>query len=84
MKKVSGGVCPYVVNMVGCCTHQEPIALVLEYAANGDLLRYLRAMRKLVCAKTILQRIRMDCICACRGTSLHFALCIFSVMSQNR
>ena len=62
MKKVSGGVCPYVVNMVGCCTHQEPIALVLEYAANGDLLRYLRAMRKLVCVKTILQHIWTACV----------------------
>ena len=48
MKKISSGNCAYIVNMVGCSTHEEPIALVLEYASNGDLLKYLRAMRKLV------------------------------------
>ena len=62
MKKVSGDICPYVVNMVGCCTHQEPIALVLEYASNGDLLHYLRAMRKLVCAKAMLQQVSVVCL----------------------
>jgi hypothetical protein len=48
MKKISSGSCPYIVNMIGCSTHEEPIALVLEYAPNGDLLKYLRTMRKLV------------------------------------
>ena len=64
MKKVSGDVCPYVVNMIGCCTHEEPIALVLEDASNGDLLRYLRAMRKLVSIlKTCCYRVCIVCVC---------------------
>ena len=46
MKKISLGRCPHVVNMVGCCTLQEPLALVLEYASYGDLLEYLRTMRR--------------------------------------
>ena len=33
------GNCPNAVNMAECCTLQEPIALVLEYIPNGDLLR---------------------------------------------
>ena len=48
MKKVSGSRCPFVVNMVGCCTMQEPVCLVLEYVAHGSLLNYLRTMRKKV------------------------------------
>ena len=48
MKKITMGNCPYFVNMVGCCTSQEPLALVLEYIQNGDLLTYLRTIRKLV------------------------------------
>ena len=53
MKKITMGNCPYLVNMVGCCTLQEPLALVLEYVPHGDLLTYMRTMRKL-----ILQRIK--------------------------
>ena len=49
MKKISLGRCPHVVNMVGCCTLQEPLALVLEYASYGDLLEYLRTMRRVSC-----------------------------------
>ena len=48
MKKIAFGGCPYVVNMVGCCTTQEPLALVLEYLSQGDLLDYLRKHRKQV------------------------------------
>ena len=50
MKKVASGKNPHVVNMVGCCTRQEPLALVLEYVANGNLLDYLREMRSAVSA----------------------------------
>lgn len=50
MKKISMGRCPHVVNMIGCCTLQEPLALVLEYAAYGDLLEYLRTIRQRVSA----------------------------------
>jgi len=48
MKKVASGKNPYVVNMVGCCIRQEPLALVLEYVPNGNLLDYLRASRSYV------------------------------------
>lgn len=54
MKKISMGRCPHVVNMIGCCTLQEPLALVLEYAAYGDLLEYLRTIRQRVSACSIL------------------------------
>ena len=53
MNKVTMGSCPYVVNMVGCCTLQEPLALVLEYVPHGDLLTYLRTVRKLVSIYTM-------------------------------
>ena len=49
LKKISCGNCPYIVNVVGCSTHEEPLALILEYAPNGDLLTYLRTLRKMVC-----------------------------------
>ena len=81
MKKVSGGVCSYVVNMVGCCTHQEPIALVLEYAANGDLLQYLRSMRKLVCVKPIHDKCKLHVGMCIEFTPL-YSIC--SAMTQNR
>lgn len=51
MKKVSGGengLRRFVVNMVGCMTMQEPMLLVLEFVSKGDLLSYLRAIRKQV------------------------------------
>ncbi len=48
MKRVSSGRCPYVVNTIGSCTLQEPLALVLEYMAYGDLLTYLRTSRQVV------------------------------------
>ena len=46
MKKVSAGNNSYVINMVGCCTTQEPLALILDFAPNGDLLTFLRAHKK--------------------------------------
>ena len=49
MKRVTMGRCPHVVNMIGCSTFQEPIALVLEYVPHGDLLSYLKAKRRKVC-----------------------------------
>lgn len=48
MKRVSSGRCQYVVNTIGSCTLQEPLALVLEYMAYGDLLTYLRTSRRVV------------------------------------
>ncbi|CAH3167641.1 unnamed protein product, partial [Porites lobata] len=37
-----------IVNMVGCCTVEEPVFLLVEYAPYGDLLHYLRKHRKTV------------------------------------
>ena len=48
MKTITMGNCPYVVNMVGCCTLQEPLALVLEYIPNRDLRTYLWIIREQV------------------------------------
>ncbi|XP_073250033.1 uncharacterized protein [Porites lutea] len=35
-----------IVSMVGCCTLEEPMFLLVEYAPYGDLLHYLRKHRK--------------------------------------
>ena len=48
-KKVSSGGNPYIVNMLGCCTLQEPLALILEFAPHGNLLNFLRALKQEVC-----------------------------------
>ena len=51
MKSVSGTDNPlqqFVVNMMGCVTMEEPMMLVLEFITHGDLLSYLRAIRKRV------------------------------------
>ena len=34
-----------VVSMVGCCTIQEKMSLVIEYVPCGDLLTWLRRRR---------------------------------------
>ena len=34
-----------IVNMVGCCTVEEPMFLLVEYVRYGDLLHYLRKRR---------------------------------------
>ena len=34
-----------IVNMIGCCTIEEPMFLLTEYIPYGDLLRYLRKRR---------------------------------------
>jgi proto-oncogene tyrosine-protein kinase Ret len=48
MKKISRNRSPFVVNLIGCCTLQEPFCLILEFVAHGDLLTYLRTMRRKV------------------------------------
>ena len=52
MKQITMGTCPYVVNMVGCCTLQEPLALVLEYIPKSDLRSYLWTIREQVTIHT--------------------------------
>lgn len=37
-----------IVNMLGCCSVQEPMFLLVEYVPYGDLLHYLRKRREKV------------------------------------
>eukprot|EP00794_Sanderia_malayensis_P003807 gene3807-4334_t len=40
------GVHENVLGILGCCTKQQPLCLIVEYLANGDLQTYLRKLRK--------------------------------------
>ena len=46
MKVIANGNNPHVVNMIGAVTRQEPMCVVTEFLAHGDLLSYLKAARK--------------------------------------
>ncbi|XP_065897512.1 uncharacterized protein [Dysidea avara] len=46
MKKVAEGGNPFVVNMIGCCTIEEPLALIMEFVSGGNLLEFLKAHRR--------------------------------------
>lgn len=35
-----------VVALLGCCTIKEPLMMIMEYVGHGDLLQYLRNVRK--------------------------------------
>ena len=37
-----------ILNLLACCTMTSPMFLVVEFAKNGDLLRYLRKSREQV------------------------------------
>ena len=41
-----------IVNMLGCCTVEEPMFLLVEYVPYGDLLHYLRKRRGKVKSNT--------------------------------
>lgn len=43
-----------IVNMLGCCTVQEPMFLLVEYVPCGDLLHYLRKHRSKVRCKYVI------------------------------
>ena len=45
MKKVAQGCNPFVVNMIGCCTREEPLALIMEFVPGGNLLEFLKSHR---------------------------------------
>ena len=40
-----------IVNMLGCCTVEEPMFLLVEYVPYGDLLHYLRKHRSKVSSR---------------------------------
>ena len=48
MKKIAEGYNAHIVNMIGCITLQEPLCLITEFVPHGDLISYLKAMRKRV------------------------------------
>ena len=35
-----------ILAILGCCTQQLPLCLIVEYVPNGDLQSYLRKLRK--------------------------------------
>ena len=54
MKKVAQGCNPFVVNMIGCCTTEEPLALIMEFVSGGNLLEFLKSHRRKVCIHSTL------------------------------
>ena len=48
MKKVAQDCNPFVVNMIGCCTRSEPLALIMEFVSGGNLLEFLKSHRRKV------------------------------------
>ena len=48
MKSIAEGGNPHVVALIGCVTEKEPLCLITEYLAYGDLLSYLHTIRKMV------------------------------------
>ena len=48
MKKVAEGQNPHVVGFLGCVTIQEPLCLITEFVQYGDLLSFLRSIRRQV------------------------------------
>uniref|UniRef100_T1JJ62 Protein kinase domain-containing protein n=1 Tax=Strigamia maritima TaxID=126957 RepID=T1JJ62_STRMM len=37
---------PNIITMIACCTLQQPYCMVMEYVSGGDLLHYLKKLRK--------------------------------------
>ena len=48
MKNIAKEKNPYVINMVGCVTIEEPLYLIMEFVKHGDLLSYLKSIRNAV------------------------------------
>lgn len=35
----------HIISMLACCTHDQPLCLVVEHLPHGDLLHFLRRCR---------------------------------------
>ena len=53
MLKKSVGEHPNVVNLIGACTTNGDLNVILEYCSNGSLLKYLRFKKDDFCGKWI-------------------------------
>ena len=45
MKRVSDGINPHVLKMIGCITTTQPMMLVMQFVPHGSLKDYLRAKK---------------------------------------
>ena len=45
MKRVSDGINPHILKMIGCITTTQPIMLVMQFVPHGSLKDYLRAKK---------------------------------------
>ena len=45
MKRVSDGINPHILKMIGCVTTTYPMMLVMEFVPHGSLKDYLRAKK---------------------------------------
>ncbi|XP_047475227.1 atrial natriuretic peptide receptor 2-like isoform X2 [Penaeus chinensis] len=72
-----------VVQLLGLCTHQEPIYMVMEFMLYGDLKTYLLARRHLVSDKTV--HSEEDEISSRRLTSMALDVCrALAYLAENR
>lgn len=72
-----------VVQLLGLCTHQEPIYMVMEFMLYGDLKTYLLARRHLVSDKTV--HSEEDEISSRRLTSMALDVCrALAYLTENR
>ena len=45
MKRVSDGINPHVLKMIGCITATQPMMLVMQFVPHGSLKDYLRTKK---------------------------------------
>ena len=48
MKRVSDGINPHVLKMIGCVTTTSPMMLVMQLVLHGSLKDYLRAKKGVI------------------------------------
>ena len=45
MKRVSDGINPHILKMIGCITATQPMMLIMQFVPHGSLKDYLRAKK---------------------------------------